>query len=137
MEDLVQCTFIEVWKSASRFHGKGTVRSWIFGIGANVSRHYIRSEVRRRFAMDDLSERPQRDVARPDDNVATAQMVDKLSAALERLTHDQRVAFVLCDIEDMSGVDAARAIGVRQGTLWRRLHDARKRLRNDLEAGVR
>lgn len=136
VEDLVQCTFLEVWKSASRFHGKGTVRSWIFGIGANVSRHYIRSEVRRRFAMDDLSSRPQSDVARPDDNVARTQMVNKLGAALGRLTHDQRVAFVLCDIEEMSGVDAARVVGVRQGTLWRRLHDARKRLKNDLEAGV-
>lgn len=140
VEDLVQCTFIEVWKSAGRFHGKGTVRSWIFGIGANVSRHYIRSEVRRRFAIDSLSERPQAVVSRPDDRVAVAQMVDKLGDALRRLTHDQRVAFVLCDIEEVSGVEAARVVGVRQGTLWRRLHDARKRLREDLEnesAGTR
>lgn len=133
VEDLVQCTFIEVWKSAGRFHGKGTVRSWIFGIGANVSRHYIRSEVRRRFAIDTLSERPQAEVRRPDERVAVAQMVDKLGDALRRLTHDQRVAFVLCDIEGVSGVEAARVVGVRQGTLWRRLHDARKRLREDLE----
>ncbi len=134
VEDLVQCTFIEVWKSAARFHGKGTVRSWIFGIGANVSRHYIRSEVRRRFAMDSLSERPCAKTLRPDERVETAQMVDKLSGALRRLSHDQRVAFVLCDIEDMSGVEAARTLGVRQGTLWRRLHDARKKLRADLES---
>ena len=136
VEDLVQCTFIEVWKSAARFHGKGSVRSWIFGIGANVSRHYVRSEVRRRTAMDGLAEGPPNDAARPDDAAAATQMVDRLGAALSRLSHDQRVAFVLCDIEEMSGVEAARVLDVRQGTLWRRLHDARKRLRDELETGA-
>ncbi len=133
IEDLVQCTFIEVWKSAARFHGKGSVRSWIFGIGANLSRHYVRSEVRRRVAMDGLAARPEGNAARPDTSVARAQLVDQLAVAIEKLSHDQRVAFVLCDIEEMSGVEAARALGVRKGTLWRRLHDARKRLRSDLE----
>lgn len=132
-EDLVQCTFIEVWKSAARFHGKGSVRSWIFGIAANLSRHYIRSEIRRRVAMDGLAARPEGEVASPDKSIAQAQLVDQLATALGNLSHDQRVAFVLCDVEEMSGVAAAQALGVRKGTLWRRLHDARKRLRSDLE----
>ena len=133
VEDLVQCTFIEVWKSAARFHKRGAVRSWIFGISANLSRHYVRSEVRRRSAMDGLSERPQASVSTPDDRVQRAQMVDRLGLALADLSYEQRVAFVLCDIEEMSGVEAAHALGIRKGTLWRRLHDARKSLRKALE----
>ena len=135
VEDLVQCTFIEVWKSASRFHGKGSVRSWIFGISANLSRHYIRSEVRRRSAMDGLSERPVRSVPGPDESASQSEMVGRLARALDELSYEQRVAFVLCDIEEMSGVEAARTLGIRKGTLWRRLHDARKSLRSKLAAG--
>jgi RNA polymerase sigma-70 factor (ECF subfamily) len=136
VEDLVQCTFIEVWKSAARFHKRGAVRSWIFGISANLSRHYVRSEVRRRTAMDGLSARPQGEAARPDDRAERAELVDRLGQALAALSYEQRVAFVLCDIEEMSGVEAAHALGIRKGTLWRRLHDARKSLRAALEEGA-
>ncbi|MBL4633607.1 MAG: RNA polymerase sigma factor [Kofleriaceae bacterium] len=139
VEDLVQCTFIEVWKSAGRFHGKGTVRSWIFGISANLARHYVRAEVRRRTAMDNFSEFPlctkQGLVLRPDDSMNQNQLMRELSQAMHELSYEQRIAFVLCDIEGMSGVDAARTLGVRKGTLWRRLHDARKTLRSKLQAG--
>ncbi len=135
VEDLVQCTFIEVWKSAGRFHGKGTVRSWIFGISANLARHYVRAEVRRRTAMDDFSELPLWANLRPDDSVNQNRMMRELALAMVELSYEQRTAFVLCDIEGMSGVDAARTLGVRKGTLWRRLHDARKTLRSKLQAG--
>ena len=136
IEDLVQCTFIEVWKSAARFHKRSAVRSWIFGISANLSRHYLRSEVRRRTAMDGLSSRPQALVARPDETAAHSEMVDRLGQVLATLSYEQRVAFVLCDIEEMSGVEAAQSLGIRKGTLWRRLHDARKSLREALEGGA-
>ncbi len=135
VEDLVQCTFIEVWKSCSRFHGKGTIRSWIFGISANLTRHYVRSEMRRRCAMDGLSEIPQASETLPDASVNHQQLLGQLSEALQELSYNQRVAFVLCDIEEMSGIEAARTLGIRNGTLWRRLHDARKNLRSKLESG--
>lgn len=137
VEDLVQCTFIEVWKSSGRFRQHGSARSWIFGISANLVRHYVRSEIRRRTAMDGLSERPEQSAPSLGDKVVNAETVGRLQVALAELSHEQRVAFVLCDIEEMAGVEAARVLGVRSGTLWRRLHDARKNLRAKLEAGER
>jgi DNA-directed RNA polymerase specialized sigma24 family protein len=61
----------------------------------------------------------------------------RIERVLEALPHDLRVAFVLCDLEGISGVDAARTLGVRPGTVWRRLHEARKELRARLEEGRR
>lgn len=135
IDDLVQCTFIEVWKSARRFHSRGTVRSWIFGIAANVTRHYVRSETRRQNAMYVLSEQHPVDIERPDDQICQIERLEQLAHALRSLSYNQRVAFVLCDIEDLSGVEAAQTLGVRKGTLWRRLHDARKNLRQRLGSG--
>jgi DNA-directed RNA polymerase specialized sigma24 family protein len=40
-----------------------------------------------------------------------------------------RVVFVMCDVEQVAGVDAAVALGIPPGTVWRRLHDARTRMR--------
>ena len=134
VEDLSQSTFLEMWRSSGRFRQSGSARSWILGIAANLVKHYVRGEVRRRAALADLAGQPERSgrSGRPDELAAQSEMMERLSAALDALPHDLRVAFVLCDVEEVPGVDAARALGVRQGTMWRRLHDARKRLRDML-----
>jgi RNA polymerase sigma factor (sigma-70 family) len=136
VEDLVQSTFLELWRSSCRFRQSGSARSWVLGIAANLVRHYVRGEVRRRSAMADLAGQPPGSGGRPDELAARHQMIDRLAAALDRLPHDLRVAFVLCDVEEVPGVEAARALGVRQGTMWRRLHDARKRLREMMAGSV-
>jgi RNA polymerase sigma-70 factor (ECF subfamily) len=133
-EDLAQSTFLEMWRSSPRFSGRGSARSWMLGIAANLVRHYVRGEVRRRVAMAGLAERPERAAARPDDVAARRELLDRLAEGLDALPCDLRVAFVLCDVEEVPAVEAARALGVRQGTMWRRLHDARRRLR-DILAG--
>jgi RNA polymerase sigma-70 factor (ECF subfamily) len=137
VDDLVQTTFLELWRSSARFSGSGSARSWIYGIAANLARRYVRGEVRRKAAMRGLADAPTTGPRRPDQRAEQGQLVARLGAALAALPHDLRVAFVLCDVEGMSGVDAARTVGVRNGTMWRRLHDARKRLRAALEGGSR
>jgi len=134
VEDLAQSTFLEMWRGSARFRARGSARSWMLGIAANLVRHYVRGEIRRRSAMAGLAERPDHGAARPDDLAARRQLLDRLAAGLGTLPHDLRVAFVMCDLEEVPAVEAARALGVRQGTMWRRLHDARRRLR-DILAG--
>src|SRR3954454_20691012 len=46
LEDLVQTTFLEVRRTARRY--RASVKTWILAIAANVARHHVRSEVRRR-----------------------------------------------------------------------------------------
>ena len=58
LEDLVQATFIAVHASAATFKGTALVRTWVFAIAANVTRRYVRDEVRRRSAFDRLARVP-------------------------------------------------------------------------------
>jgi len=132
IDDLVQTTFLEAWRAARGFRGKGSVRSWLYGIAANAVRHHVRSAVRRRGAHAALPEpSPSRG---PDDAALRAQLVGRLAAAMDALPPDLRAAFVLCDLEELPGVEAARVLGVRAGTLWRRLHEARRALRAALDS---
>lgn len=132
-DDLVQTTFLELHRSARRFGGRSTVKTWILGVAANVVRHHTRGESRRRTLAAAWAERTPPLQARPDDEAVQRQLVARLAVAIGNLSHDLRVAFVMCDLEHVAGVEAARVLGVREGTLWRRLHDARKRLRAELE----
>lgn len=134
IDDLVQTTFLEAWRSARKYGGRGAVKSYLFGIAANTVRHYVRAARRRR---DAYAECPAPSAGTsPADATLRAQQVSRLAAALEELPIDLRTAYVLCDLEDVPGVEAARILGVRAGTLWRRLHDARRALREAIEGGA-
>ena len=63
------------------------------------------------------------------------QQLALLARAVDQLSDDQRVAFVLCDVEEIAGTEAARVLGIPPGTLWRRLHDARQLLQAALKEG--
>ncbi len=134
LDDLVQSTFVELWRGAKRFKGDSTARTWILGIANNLARRHIRDNRRRKVAMTGLAE------VMPSADLPEAAWLDrlqmrKLQAALLELKPDLRSAFVLCDIEEFKGVEAAKILGIRPGTLGRRLHDARKALRAGLEGG--
>ena len=129
-DDLVQATFLEVRRIAGKFRGQSSVRTWILGVAANVARHQWRGEQRRRARQARYAEGL--DAAAPggaEDAVDRHRLLARLGDAVATLPHDQQVAFVLCDLEQLPGAEVAKALGVPEGTLWRRLHDARKRLR--------
>jgi RNA polymerase sigma-70 factor (ECF subfamily) len=133
VDDLVQATFLQVWRCAPSFRGRSAARTWILGVAANVGRRYVRSEGRRANAAARLASGPSLRVADASEAAERRELLARMGAALERLPHELKEAFLLCEVEELSGVEAARALDVRPGTLWRRLHEARKRLRAALD----
>ena len=130
IEDLVQSTFLEMQRSARKFENRASVAAWILGIALNLRRHYLRSEARRRAFMDEVAPlicKPQeRD---PHQQLAERQYFDRLEVGIRELPEHLRVVLILSDIEGLKGRDVARTLGVPEGTVWRRLHEARLRLR--------
>jgi RNA polymerase sigma factor (sigma-70 family) len=129
VDDLVQMTFVRAFQAASRFHGT-SARSWLYGIAANVVREHARREIRRKRAMCAVAEELPRTTAPRD-----AHLLARLPDAIEALPHELRAAFVIVDMEGEKGCDAAAALGIPEGTLWRRLFNARTALRKLLDGG--
>jgi len=122
VDDLVQATFVNAFQAAGSFRGDH-VRGWLFGIAANLVRGFARREIRRKRAMRAVAElaTDRTGPANPD--------LARLPAAIAELPHDLRVALVLIDLEGEKGKDAAAALGIPEGTLWRRVFHARQALR--------
>jgi RNA polymerase sigma factor (sigma-70 family) len=59
----------------------------------------------------------------------------QLARAMERLSEAERVVFVLFELEGLSGKAIAEVIERPEATVFRRLHDARKRFTAALEEG--
>jgi RNA polymerase sigma-70 factor (ECF subfamily) len=129
VDDVVQATFVRAFQSAVRFHGT-SARSWLYGIAANVVREHARKEIRRKRALSVVAEEMPR-VTQARDPHLLARLPDAIAA----LPHELRAAFVIVDLEGEKGCDAALALGVPEGTLWRRLFQARQALRRAIDGG--
>jgi RNA polymerase sigma-70 factor, ECF subfamily len=112
------------------------VKTWILGVAANLARHQLRGERRRRAHHASYAERLSAVPPRPDEQAERRELLARVAEALAALPHDLQVAFVLCDLEQVPGVEVARALGVPEGTIWRRLHVARKAVRASVEGNA-
>lgn len=131
-DDVVQGTFLALPRTAAQFQGNSSVKTWILGVAANVARHHQRSEQRRRVNQAQASAMPTQQANQPDAEVDRRRLLLRIADVLATLPHDQQVAFILCDLEQLPGVEVARVFEIPEGTLWRRLHMARKALRAGL-----
>lgn len=126
VEDLVHSVFLAAFQGAAGFRG-GSARNWLFGIALNHVREYARREIRRKRALVAVAATTPSVVGpgRP-------LLIAHLPAAIAALPHDLRAALVLVDLEGENGRDAAAILGIPEGTLWRRVHHARKAIRASL-----
>jgi RNA polymerase sigma-70 factor (ECF subfamily) len=136
-DDLVQATFLEVRRAAHSFRGTSSVKTWILGVAANVARHMLRAERRRRVHQARYLERITAAPELLDAQLERRKLLARVGEALAGLPRDQQIAFILCDLEQLPGVEVARVLDIPEGTLWRRLHTARKTMRVAVEKAIR
>ena len=74
-------------------------------------------------------------VTAPDERLAREQLGAALFRALDELSLDQRIAFVLCVVEERPSHEAAELIGAPAATVRARVQSAKKVLRGLLEQG--
>lgn len=137
-DDLVQATFLEVARAAANFRGTSLVKTWILGLAANLARRQLRGERRRRMHQARYVERlrAMTPPATPDQTLERRQRLQRIADAIAALPHDLRVAFVMCDLEQLPGCEVARVLDIPEGTLWRRLHESRKAVRTAVERSI-
>ena len=129
LEDLVQSTFLEAFRAAPRYRGASAPRTWLFAIGSNLAKMHRRATSRRTRALERFADQPPRPTGALDAALADQRALARIEAALDELPHDLRVAYAMCVLEGVAAEDAARALGVARGTIWRRVHQARQALR--------
>lgn len=128
LEDLVQEVFLAAFRAAERFSGKSSVKTWVFGIAANIAKARARSSRRGRFARTNAALQVVAVSGASEVEIMAREAVARLERGLRDLDHDLRAAFVLCYLESVPGPEAARILAVPVGTLYRRLHQARAKL---------
>jgi len=127
-DDLVHEVFVKLPRAVRRLGPDGSLPSFLIGMAVNRARHHVRAAARRRKLAARLEREPA-PVGVPDDQIERRQLARALVGALDELPLDQRVAFVLCEVEERSTADAAAVVGVKDSTLRGRLFHAKRKLR--------
>jgi RNA polymerase sigma-70 factor (ECF subfamily) len=137
-EDLVHDVFVRLPTAARGFRGDASLRTFLIGIAVNRARHFVRAAARQRAAVERMAREPRSESTDPEQLVRRRELADALARALETLPLDQRVAFVLCEVEQRSSAEVASIVGAPEGTVRTRLFHARKKLKSALEQeGIR
>jgi RNA polymerase sigma-70 factor (ECF subfamily) len=132
-DDLVHEVFVRLPRAIRRLRPGATLEGFLIAVALNHARHHVRAAARRRRAQARLAQEPPPPAGgAPDGELERRQLAAALSRALDELPIDQRIAFVLCAVEERTSAEAAALAGTNESTMRARLFHARRKLRERL-----
>ena len=137
-DDVAQEVFLRAWRSLDRFEGRAQLSTWLYRIAFNEAQRRLARNAAATLGTDPGGEDRLRTVQgpageRPEARLEGRELTAMLDRALRELPDEWRAAVVLRDLEGLSTVEAARAVGVREPAFKSRLHRGRMQLRALLE----
>jgi len=132
-EDLVHDVFCALPTAIRGFRGDSSLRTFLIAVAVNHARHHVRGAARRRAALEKLGREPTGDAQSPEHDARRKELAELLTRALDSLPIEQRVAFVLCEVEERTSREASTIAGVPEATIRTRLFHAKRKLREALE----
>jgi RNA polymerase sigma factor (sigma-70 family) len=126
-EDLVQDVFIVVLRRLPSFDGEN-IAAWLYQITRRRVRDFRRLSWFKRLLFRDRSSLEALGGSETNTAGDLRDQRRRLDHLLEVLGEEQRAAFVLFEIEGLSGEEIASMQGVPLNTVWARIHTARKKL---------
>jgi RNA polymerase sigma-70 factor (ECF subfamily) len=131
VEDVVHDVFLVVHRRLQEYDGR-SMRSWLYGITRRVVLHHHRG-VQRSHARSRLAPVP-KPAPDPEQRTAEHEAIAIVESFVARLPEEQRVVFVLADLEGTPMPEIADALAVNLNTLYSRLRLARRRFEQHLAA---
>ena len=126
--DVLQDTFVAVWKDSRSFRGEGQVAGWLWGIAFRrlVSRLRSRKDV---VLVPEWDTPAAGRMPAAEDEVLLGVEYGDLANGLRRLSPEFRSVVQAVVLDGLTTKEAGRLLGVRQNTVKTRLHRAKAQLR--------
>lgn len=125
LDDAVQEVFLVAHRRAAEFEGRGTLRSWLYGIVRRVARDHRPS---RRELVDAQGTVDAVDARTAHEGLEHAEAMRTLYALLDELDDERREVFVLAELEQIPMPEVASMLGLNVNTAHARLRAARAKM---------
>ncbi len=126
-EDAAQEALLAIHSGLPKFRGECPLSTWIYRIALRIA---LRVRARRPRTVP-LDFEPSHE---PRDPALDRERSRQVHEALSRLTAEHRAVLALFSLEGLSHREIAETLGIPEGTVWSRLHLARKKLAAELDA---
>jgi len=142
-DDVVQETFLRTYRQLARFEERANFGTWVHRIAVNCALDLLRSRGRidRHYGGDPEEAEMSRGAAtrdpQPDRLLLSAELRDQVAVAMERLSGNERTAFVLRHFEGMSVEEISTTLGIQVNAAKHTIFRAERKLRQSLEPFVR
>lgn len=125
-KDAVQESFIAIHQQLPKFRAESTLSTWAFQIALRIALR-TRAYSQRKESLDALAEVAHPQLS-PEREVEGRQTGRDLERAMEQLSAEHRLVLSLFAVDGLSHKEIAQLLDVPEGTVWSRLHSARKSL---------
>jgi RNA polymerase sigma-70 factor (ECF subfamily) len=134
-EDLVQDTFVKMWRNAGRYDAaRGALDTWVLLMARNLAIDSIRRRVIEARTLETTKHRDEAtDEPGPEDAAETQDLVDRARRAMSDLSDGERAALELAYFGGKTSAEVAELEGVPLGTAKTRIRTALLKLRRSLE----
>ena len=146
-EDLAQNVFLQVHKSAHRYHVRSKFSTWLFTIARNLCLNEIRRRSRHPATSLDAPHPDQEDQplhqfedtksASPPESLLHGELEAKIAQVLEDLPENQRLAILLCRQNELSYEEIAKVLGCSVSATKSLIHRGRETLKQRLKPYLR
>ncbi len=135
-KDIVQETFIRVWRSMRTFDRNRKFTTWLFRIAVNLAYDMMR-QGQRKNRLFTSSSTPDETAANENNNdlektIANRDLAGMIKSLTAGLSPKQRIVFVLRDLQEMSMDEIAESLGISMSSVKANLCYARKKIRREL-----
>ena len=135
-EDLVQETFLRVYKARQTFDPQRTFPPWLYGIASHVWADYWRQQERVQVsaarAAQEMGAAEAAEVSDVRDQAARRDVVRQVRESMHQLPEDHRLVLILRHYHGLRYDEIAQALGLSVGTVKSRIHYALAKLRVEL-----
>lgn len=134
-EDLTQEAFIKAYRALPAFRGDSAFYTWLYRIGINTAKNHLLAQGRRAPTSTPFDTEEAEDfegasllheVATPENELMSKQVVEVVNASLQQLPEDLRTALTLREIEGLSYEEIASVMNCPIGTVRSRIFRARE-----------
>jgi RNA polymerase sigma-70 factor (ECF subfamily) len=141
-EDILQNTFLKAFQHLKEFEGRSSLSTWLYRIATNEALMFIRKQ-HPEITLSDVAteDNDNNDYSPaqftdwhhlPEAEFLSSESQAALDTAVQHLPENQRIVFILRDIEDLSIQETSQVLNLSEAAVKTRLLRARLRLREEL-----
>lgn len=135
-EDLEQEVYVKIWRNQDKYKERGSLKSWINTIAANLAKDYVKSagfknsqnSTNDEYTLDSIKDYK----ISPEDSVISIERRNKIISAINSLKPKMKEVIMLCDIEGYTYEEASKKLKCPIGTIKSRIFNAKKELGDKL-----